>query len=422
WEYVVDTSDPAYSDGETEIHLTITDLSGKDIQKKILFYFDNTAPIVMVKNPQGYATNLYNGIITVRGESADTFGIDEVLIRILDDVGVPLSSFDLADGTNAWVFEFDSRLYADPAGDIRLEARATDRAGNQSTTVLHYDDVLFENSGASITIEDVLRIATGTPVEGTFITAAEIAAIAMDSIPISIDNDLDKPSVTFVSPNNGQNIGGSILVTGTAYDDDGIDRVEMRLDLNGDGDYLDSFNIDGIPGTDGMFEVQADWETLPGTMLWTQDLNLDGELYQVEAGHDGRVAIQVRAIDINALVGNPLEIAVRFDDTIPRVESLSHISGSYVSGTFTLEGNILDDERVDRVRLSYDGGISYDDLFQRGVSNDGSITENAANDLTMAKIIDTGNIPRMGALTSAPLYLRLLVIDNASYQALTYIT
>ena len=423
WSYEVNTAQ--YPDGEIEVLLTITDQSGKEIQKRILYYFDNTPPMVLVKNPQGYATNLYNGIITVRGESADRFGLDEVVVRIVDDTGAPLSSFDPADGTNSWTFEFDSRLYADPAGDIGLEVRATDRAGNQSSLVLHYDDVLFNNGGAAITIEDVLRIAGGTPVEGTSLTAAEIQAIYLDSVPISIDNDLDKPSVTIVSPNNGQNIGGSVLVTGTAYDDDGILAVQMRIDLNGDGDYDDQFNIDGTPGFDGMFEVEADWETLPGTVLWTQDLNLDGELYSVEPGHEGRVAIQVRAVDINGLVGNPIEIAVRFDDTIPRIESLNYVSGDYVSGEFTLTGNIEDDERVDRVRISYDGGISYSDIFNRSGGIDTGILESPPypnTSLSLSMPIDTGNIPGQEAIDSDPLYLRLLVIDNAGYQALTYLT
>lgn len=421
WSLELDTSE--YSDGETEMLLTITDASGKSIQKRILFYFDNTPPLVMIKNPQGYENNLYNGLITVRGESADRFGIDEVALRILDEAGEPLSSFDAADGTNSWALEVDSRLYADPAGTIRVQAQATDRAGNTSSLVLHYDDVLFRNAGAPITIEDVLSIASGESLEGVSLTAEDIEAIEMTSVPFSIDNDKDKPTVSIVAPNNGQNIGGSIIVTGTAYDDDGVDEVQMRLDLNGDGDYMDAFNIDGEAGTDGAFETESKWEALTGTSLWTQSLNADGELYEVETGHEGRVVLQVRAIDINALVGNPVEIAVRFDDTIPRVEGLNYITGDYVGGVFTLTGDIQDDEGIDRVQISYDGGISYYDMFNRDAgTNDGSITENAPNDFTMAKSINTGNIPGQGALTAEPLYLRLLVTDNADYQAVTYLT
>lgn len=421
WTYALDTT--AYPDGETELLITITDQSGKTIQKRVLYYFDNTAPLVMVKNPQAYQSNIYNGTITVRGESADRFGIDEVAIRILDETGEALSSFDLADGTNSWAFEFDSRLYADPAGTIRIQTRAKDRAGNESEVVLHYDDVLFRNGGAPITIEDVLRVASGTELDGVTITEADIADIQMENVPFQIDNDLDKPTISVLTPNNGQNIGGSIMVTGTAYDDDGIDRVEMRLDLNGDGDYSDAFNIDGEAGTTGTFETESTWETLSGTTLWTQVLNADGELYQVETGHQGRVVIQVRAVDINGLEGNPVEIAIRFDDTIPRVESLNYITGDYVGGTFTLTGSIQDDEGIDRVQISYDGGISYYDMFNRDQgTNDGSITENAANNFSMSKSINTANIPGQGAVTAAPLYLRLLVTDNADYQAITYLT
>lgn len=421
WTYALDTT--AYPDGETELLITITDESGKAIQKRVLYYFDNTAPLVMVKNPQAYESNIYNGTLTVRGEAADRFGIDEVALQLLDESGEPLSGFDIADGTNSWAFEFDSRLYADPSGTIQVQVRAMDRAGNESTVLLHYDDVLARNAGAPITIEDVLRIASSTQLDGVTITQQDITEIQMEAVPFTIDNDLDKPTISILTPNNGQNIGGSIMATGTAFDDDGVQSVEMRLDLNGDGDYDDAFDIDGEAGTTGTFETESTWETLSGTTLWTQVLNADGELYQVESGHEGRVLIQIRATDINGTVGNPVEIAIRFDDTIPRVEALNYVTGDYVGGVFTLTGDVHDDEGIDRLQISYDGGISYYDMFNRDQgTNDGSITENADNDFTMAKPINTANIPGQGAVTAAPLYLRLLVTDNADYQAVTYLT
>ncbi|MFW5783359.1 MAG: Ig-like domain-containing protein, partial [Spirochaetota bacterium] len=429
WEYELNTTD--LPDGELEVIITITDASGKSTEKRRLYYVDNRAPVVLVKNPQGYATNKFNGTVTVRGEAADRYAIDVVRVQILDDAGDELSGLDLADGTNSWTFEFDSRLYADPAADLQIVVQATDRAGNVSTTVAHYDDVLDQNGGQPITVEDLRRIAEGDSVAGAVIDTATLESVSMDAVPTSIDNDLDKPTVSFVSPQNGQTVGGSVLVTGTAFDDDGLDRVEMRIDLNGDGDYDDTFDLNGDGDETDDYETESNWVTLAGTVLWTQELNADGELYQVETGHNGQVAIQVRAVDINGIVGNPVEIAIRFDDTIPRVEGLevdgrSFLNGISVSGTFPLRADIRDDEQVNRVRISYDGGITYRDVYDRSTGvNDGSITVNADNDLTLDKTIDTSNIPDIGDMEEGPLYIRLLVFDNNSptpYQVLSYVT
>jgi hypothetical protein len=438
WSAEVNTQ--LFDDGEVEVVLTITDNAGKVSTRKVLYYFDNTAPIVLVKNPLGYADNFYNGVITIRGEAADRFGISRVDIQIIPDGDTVPGGAELADGTNSWAFEFDTREYSDldTSGDIvvGLVATAEDRAGNVSETVLHYDDVLARNSGAPITVEDIMRIASGMTIEPHDLTATDIFDpadpendISFSSIPIQIDNDLDKPTVSFVAPNNGQNIGGSVLVTGTAFDDDGVKNVRMRLDLNGDGDFDDSFDLSNPPDGDTLddFETESLYVEISGLneTVWTQQLNLDGELYQVELGHEGQVRIEVIATDINDLEGNSQVIQVRFDDTIPRVESLSHVTGDYVSGQFTLTGDISDDERVDRVRISYDGGISYTDIFNRDDMIDTGISESPPYPLTtlsLSMAIDTGAIPGIGAVNSDPLYLRLLVIDNADYQALTYIT
>ncbi|MFW5688666.1 MAG: Ig-like domain-containing protein, partial [Spirochaetota bacterium] len=426
WSYELDTT--AFEDGELDLIVTVIDDSGKESQARQLFYVDNTAPMVLVKNPQGYRTNRYNGLVTVRGEAADRFAIDRVRVRILDENGNALSGFETASGTNSWTFEYDSRLYADPAGSLGIQVEATDRAGNVSTTLLHYDDALQANGGQPVTIEDLLQIASGVLLEGVQITAAEIESALLVAVPVEVDNDLDKPSVSIVSPQNGQNLGGSALLTGTAFDDDGLERVELRIDLNGDGDYDDAFDLNGDGDTTDELETEAAWTTLAGTVLWSLEVNADGELYEVEAGHDGTVAVQVRAVDTNLLVGNPREIALRFDDTIPRVESVAvdgraYFTGINASGTIVLAGEIRDDEAIDRVRISYNGGISYADLFNRDSgTNDGSITETSVRDLTLSKAIETDDVPGIGSIESGPLSLRLLVVDNAGYQTLSYIT
>ena len=61
-------------------------------------------------------------------------------------------------------------------------------------------------------------------------------------------------------------------------------------------------------------------------------------------------------------VGNTIERAVQFDDTIPRAENLNYSSSDYVSGDFNLTADILDDVQVKSVKISYNGGQDYVDL------------------------------------------------------------
>ena len=455
WSLALDTT--LLADGELELLVVITDASGKQTEKRQLYYVDNTAPLVLVKNPQGYASGSFNGTVTVRGEVADMFAISGVAVQIQDSAGTALTGFESADGTNSWVFQFDSRIYADPAGDLRLAVQATDRAGNISTTVLHYDNVLTANGNFAVSVEDLLRIRSGLSVSGVTISQDQItnvptdtpAGVVLQSVPVSIDNDLDKPMVTIVSPANAQSVGGAVLVTGTAYDDDALDFVEMRVDLNGDGDYNDAFDLNGNGTTLDDFENESNWVVLPGTVVWAQDLNGDGELYQVEPGHSGQITIQVRAWDTKggseaAVAGNISQVSIVLDDSLPRVEGLlvdgePYANGLSVSGTNVVlstrltqtsppdfDGGIRDDTQVDLIRISYDGGVSYQDIYRRSTSfNDGSVTESAPNDFRFSKSIDTTNIPGVGPITSGTLYLRLLVFDNndpVPYQTLSYLT
>ena len=82
WSYELDTRN--YADGEHEIVITITDATGKTSTKRQLYYFDNSAPLVLMTIPQSYSANSYNGDVTVRGEAADQFGLTRVEYQILD--------------------------------------------------------------------------------------------------------------------------------------------------------------------------------------------------------------------------------------------------------------------------------------------------------------------------------------------------
>jgi hypothetical protein len=377
WSYTAVVPGDGLFDGSRTIKVMATDTSAKVGYVNLQVVIDTEDPNLSFLIPQNSAS--VNGEVLIKGTASDNTQVTQVELKIgKSDPWITLP------GTYNWEYTIDSVSYANsthsdetpPASDVwklNVQARATDASGNIATITDYY---------------------------------------------IFIDNDLDKPTVTIISPSEGQNIGGSLLVSGTAFDDDAVDHVEMQLDLNADGDFLDQIDLNGDLDTFDKFEDESTWYSVDGTTLWTQDLNTAGELYETELGHTGDITIRVRAVDtkdgINPdIAGNYVELNVHFDDTIPRVENLSHSSGDYVKGNFSLTGDVLDDEEIASINVSYDGGVSYTDI----TASPTDVTQNALNDYDLHIPVDTtAYIP-----TSGILYLRLKVIDNANYQKLNYI-
>ena len=95
WAVEIDTA--TFVDGERDVRIQIEDTSTKSAEKKLLLYFDNHAPVVVVKNPQGYKSTQFNDDITIRGEAVDYSGIVSVEVELLDEAGNPVQQVD-ADG------------------------------------------------------------------------------------------------------------------------------------------------------------------------------------------------------------------------------------------------------------------------------------------------------------------------------------
>ncbi|TFH05160.1 MAG: hypothetical protein E4H09_02440, partial [Spirochaetales bacterium] len=247
WSLSVDTG--SYPDGEVNAIVRVIDASGKKLERTNLFYFDNTAPLVLVTIPQSYAANQYNGNISVRGEAADLFGLVSVEYRILNDLEVPFSPYDTtwgtAEGTNSWAFIYDNSLVDVPnTGDILVEIRATDRAGNISQSIIHYDDVLAQTGGTDVTVEALRRISDGGWTAADPIDPAQIDLIKYASpaaLPVSINQALDNPTFIISNPDEDSPITDNILsgaprFTGSVEDDsEGVDAssIQYRITTGG---------------------------------------------------------------------------------------------------------------------------------------------------------------------------------------------
>ncbi|MBN2735333.1 MAG: hypothetical protein JXR70_00025 [Spirochaetales bacterium] len=390
WDYNVTVG----GDGNLSIKVKAVDASGKTAYYNLQCIIDRTPPLVSFLNPA--LSSSVNGQILIKGTSSDNNQISKIELKI--GGAVPDSdpdaldcdiSFDSDEFYN-WQYSLDSMAYANTSyatetapdsnvWQLYIYARVTDQANNTTIKSNYY---------------------------------------------FYVDSDLDKPTINIIAPSNNQNIGGPVLITGTAFDDDAVHHVEIQMDVNGDGDFLDQIDFyDGVSDvsdgdTNDRFEDETKWYSVSGTTLWSQEINNYGELYSTEAGHTGDITIRVRAVDTKDsmtadLAGNYQTLSIHLDNTIPRIEALSHASSDYVQGTISLTGDALDDEEVASIWFSYNGGTNYTNI----ISNSSYVTQNAINDYDIHIPINTSSfVP-----TSGILYLRLKVIDNANYQTISFI-
>jgi hypothetical protein len=392
WEYDVGPPDPS-PEGVVAVKARATD-SGKVAYYNLQVIVDIDPPIVAFLSPT--KSTSVNGPVTVRGASSDNRQITKVELRI----GEPLNWINLPDLYN-WEYLFDSAGYANttyatetPADSniwkLNIYARITDIAGNVKTT-----------------------------------TAADYF--------IYIDQELDKPSVNIISPPAGTtNVGGPLLISGTALDDDGLDRVEMQINVNGDGIHAGDDNFadqvefwNGVSNSkddpadfDDYFEDESAWYTVSGTSLWSQEINNYGEMYNIPGG-DGYIIVRVRAVDINGIEGDIKEFYIHLDDLIPRIESLNISSGDYVKGIFNITGKALDDEEIDKLLISYDGGINYGDLPEIYYTKNLPLPYKDYDLNIQINTTDTGPPTPALDIDSGILYLRFKITDTSNYQSIT---
>ncbi len=157
---------------------------------------------------------------------------------------------------------------------------------------------------------------------------------------VYIDPKSDLPVAGISNPTPGLRVGGDLHIVGTCVDDDGVDRVEVKLD-------------------DGEF-VKAD-----GREYWS---------YSLEAASmaDGRHTVSARGVDINGLVGEPVSVSFNLDTHRPVIAIVSHKSGTIVSGTVTLSGTATDANGIKSLACSQDNKKTFRELPLRRGKDDTS--------------------------------------------------
>jgi hypothetical protein len=135
---------------------------------------DTTPPSEAITAPGAGAT--VSGTVGVTGTASDNTQVAAVAVAV--DGG----AFNAVSGTTSWSWKLDTATLAN--GAHTLTARATDGAGNSSTT----------------------------------------------SVNVSVLNDTAAPTVAFSAPSAGATVSGTVAVSGSASDNVAVAKVELSLD------------------------------------------------------------------------------------------------------------------------------------------------------------------------------------------------
>lgn len=227
-----------FPDGPAVIWFKATDMSGSTGMYSFLYFIDNTKPDVQIVSPT--VDEVVNGKITVAGFAKDTNGIVDLRWTFGEESGV----IELVPGNPYWVVDLDTTNGKDK--NKKFVIHAEDRAGN------------------------VVEVAQ----------------------QINLNQELDKPVVTILSPVAAQDFGDDqdIVLRGIAKDDDGVVSIKYQLDSE----------EPVVQETKGVFDV---------VLLKGKDLNA------------GKHKVTVSAVDVNGVEGNPVVVEFNSLFTAPVFEN-----------------------------------------------------------------------------------------------------
>ncbi|HOV14970.1 MAG TPA: Ig-like domain-containing protein, partial [Spirochaetota bacterium] len=308
--------------GEVAYYLKATSETDKVVEGGVLFNIDNFAPNGEIISPKVSNTGL-NQTILIEGIASDLIasGGDP---GILKSVSLMIGSHGpfTPSGLSGWTFNFPSDQSPYNIGmngneSVDLVVTITDSAGNSKSL---------------------------TP------------------LTLNINQIADIPTVSVTNLTVNQKIFGLFTVQGEAADDDGVQKVQIKID---NGSWMDA-----IGGTQWAYK------------LFTSDYP------------NGVHTLHYRSVDINGKTsehspgGVTKSIVFEIDPDSPIVEVTSHLNGQNVKGNITVSGKVTKTQgSVNTLQVKIDGVITqaYTNLDAIG----GSVTGLGTKNVTFSLPINT---------------------------------
>lgn len=191
--------------------------------------------------------------------------------------------FNEVDGTNNWNYNID--ISESEEGTYNFIIKATDSAGNETLVGPHN---------------------------------------------FQVDPNSDLPVAAFSYPSTGSRAGSIINIVGTAYDDDAVGQVEIKVD-------------------------DGPWRRAEGREFWSY-------LLVTEDIPDGEHTLTVRPHDMFGVTGNEVSVNFILDKEAPANQVDSHTNGVLLSGRNTITGTLTDANGIAALDLSRDEGESYESI------------------------------------------------------------
>jgi len=246
------------------------------ISLKVANTLDNTRPGLSIDSPGNHSE--VSGSVWVRGTADDADG-DETIESV--EVSIDGGDWIVVSGTTDWEFSWDSTSVEDGEYDLRF--RAQDGSD--------YSEIRFL----------VLRVKN------------------------EVDNY--RPTVHIGSPQDGTQVSGLVVITGTASDEDGEETIET---VEASVDYLD-------------------WISATGTDSWEYQWDTNAEV-------NGEHALRFRAYDgtdYSELAEITLHVRNEAENTIPTVTITNPANLSQITGNVYFDGIASDtDGSVEMVEIS----------------------------------------------------------------------
>ena len=268
WQYSLNTL--SVPDGALRVLIKTKDKAGSDAFSFVLYNVDNKSPVLEIFTPK--EAGKLNNVFKVEGRAKDNIDISwiKAAVTVFDDKSKNLEDqFFNIDINNhgSWSFNVDTAKF-DITKRYQIIVRASDPAGN----------------------------------------------ITEKSVSFYVDPASDVPTVQLDQPQAEQHVTGSTIdFYGTAYDDDGLEYVSLKID---DGEEI---KVDGT--TAWHYSLPA-FELKPGTHKVTI------------------IAREVTGPNSTGKTSTPLVRSFYYDESGPVIEITSHKNGEPMEHRPYLMGNV----------------------------------------------------------------------------------
>ena len=373
WQVTVPHVNPGNpSDGLPQngytLNVSATDGAGRVNTAIGTFTFDSLEPAAVIDLPVKYAR--VTGSVAIRGSNNDTgSGVAAMYYQFsktdTDNNNwrqVVIGQADWAGGLYSWNFTFTTGNYI----------------GASYGTEVEYD------SGTGAVSPKAGTGLWDVPFNIKVIDLAGNEKI-IDNYSLLLDQFGDIPRIEISNPTSGAILGGRVYISGTANDNNYINRIEYRVKPNPTG--LPS-DWDGIGWTSAGSGGYLTGSGIGPNVTWQFDINGLGE-YNPNTGEGMRpVLVQARAVDApygyptntSGTPSDPASVLIYFDAGVPRIgservannvaapipfptdmddsNSVAYADGMQVSKLFIFEASIQDDSGLESIQYWLDGVAS----------------------------------------------------------------